>query len=106
MSLPYAFVCRVEAKPEKADELAELLRATLPIAQAETGTVHWFALRTSETSFWVIDTFGSERARQDHIKGQIARTLLARAGELLVAPPEILPADVLASKQRSAQTQA
>ena len=28
------------------------------------------------------------------------------AGELLVAPPEILPADVLASKQRSAQTQA
>jgi quinol monooxygenase YgiN len=98
MTLPYAFVCRVQAKPERAEELAELLRGTLPVAQAETGTVHWFAMRTSQTTFWVMDTFGSERARQDHIAGEIARRLLGRADELLSEPPEILPADVLASK--------
>jgi len=55
-------------------------------------------MRTSETTFWVVDTFGSEQARQDHINGEIAKALLAHVDELLAEPPEILPADVLASK--------
>jgi quinol monooxygenase YgiN len=93
-----AFVVRVEARPERAEELARLLRDILPIARAETGTIHWFAMRTSETTFWVMDTFGDEQARRDHVAGEIARTLLARADELLARPPEILPADVLAAK--------
>ena len=98
MSLKYAFVVRVEAKPDKAEQLAELLESALPLAQAEEGTVHWFAMRTSETTFWVMDTFESEEARQTHIQGEIAKALMAHADELLVGPPEILPADVLASK--------
>jgi quinol monooxygenase YgiN len=98
MSLPYAFVVRLESKPDKTDQLAELLTSALPLAQAEEGTVHWFALRTSETTFWIVDTFGSEPARQDHINGEIAKALMANADELLAEPPEILPADVLASK--------
>ncbi|MFZ0388317.1 MAG: antibiotic biosynthesis monooxygenase [Solirubrobacteraceae bacterium] len=98
MSLPYAFVVRIEAKPDKTDQVAELLKSALPLAEAETGTVNWFALRTSETTFWIVDTFGSEQARQDHINGEIAKALIAHADELLAEPPEILPADVLASK--------
>jgi quinol monooxygenase YgiN len=98
MSLPYAFVVRIEAKPDKTDQLAELLKSALPLAEAETGTVHWFAMRTSETTFWIVDTFGSEQARQDHINGEIAKALMANADELLAEPPEIMPADVLASK--------
>ena len=98
MSVSCAFVVRVEARPERAEELAQLLRDTLPIAEAETGTVHWFALRSSPTTFWVMDTFGSHAARQTHTEGEIARTLLARARELLAQPPEILPAAVLAAK--------
>jgi quinol monooxygenase YgiN len=98
METPYAFVARIEAKPEKAEEVAAFLASALPLAQAEAGTVSWYAARTSETTFWIFDTFGSEAARQAHIDGDIAAALMAKADELLAGPPEILPADVLAAK--------
>jgi quinol monooxygenase YgiN len=98
MDTPYAFVARIEAKPEKAEEVAALLTGALPLAQAEEGTVDWYAARTSPTTYWIFDTFGSEEARQAHINGEIAAALMANADELLAGPPEILPADVLAAK--------
>jgi quinol monooxygenase YgiN len=98
MSTPYAFVARIEAKPDKAEEVAALLTGALPLAEAEEGTVDWYAARTSQTTFWIFDTFGSEQARQAHINGEIAAALMANADELLASPPEILAADVLAAK--------
>jgi quinol monooxygenase YgiN len=98
MDTPYAFVARIEAKRDKAEDVAALLTGALPLAQAESGTVAWYAARTSPTTFWIFDTFGSEEARQAHINGEIAAALMAKADELLAGPPEILPADVLASK--------
>lgn len=98
MDTPYAFVARIEAKPEKAEDVASLLTGALPLAQAEPGTVDWYAARTSPTTFWIFDTFGSEDARQAHIDGEIAAALMAKADEFLATPPEILPADVLAAK--------
>jgi quinol monooxygenase YgiN len=98
MSTPYAFVARIEAKPEKAEDVSQLLSGALPLAQSEEGTVAWYAARTSETTFWIFDTFATEDARQAHINGEIAAALTARADELLAGPPEIMPADVLAAK--------
>jgi quinol monooxygenase YgiN len=98
MSTPYAFVARIEAKPEKAADVAALLTGALPLAEAEPGTVNWYAAQTSATTFWIFDTFGSEDDRRAHINGEIAAALMANADELLASPPEILPADVLASK--------
>jgi quinol monooxygenase YgiN len=98
VSTPFAFVARIEAKRDKADDVAALLAGALPLAEAEPGTVAWYAARTSPTTFWIFDTFGSEDARQAHINGEIAAALMANADELLASPPEILPADVLASK--------
>ena len=98
MTTPYAFVVRIEAKPERADDVAALLTGALPLAEAEPGTVDWYAGRTSPTTFWIFDTFGSEDARQAHINGEIAAALMANADELLASPPEILAADVLARK--------
>ena len=98
MNTPYAFVARIEAKPDKAEDVAALLTGALTLAEDEPGTVDWYAARTSSTTFWIFDTFGSEDARQAHINGEIAAALMARADELLTGPPEILAADVLASK--------
>ncbi|HET7052206.1 MAG TPA: antibiotic biosynthesis monooxygenase [Solirubrobacteraceae bacterium] len=98
MDVRYAFVARIEAKPDKAQDVASLLTAALPLAQAEEGTVSWYAARSSPSTFWIFDTFGDEDARQAHIKGEIAAALMANADELLAEPPEILPADVLAAK--------
>ena len=99
MSIRYAFVAQVEAKPETGDEVAEILSGALPLAQAEAGTVNWFAVRTSPTTFWVMDTFETEDARQAHLSGELAAALMGRAEQLLARPPKITPADVLAAKQ-------
>lgn len=97
MNTPYAFVARIEAKPEKAEDVAALLAGALPLAEAEAGTVDWYAARTSPTTFWIFDTFGDEQARTAHAEGEIVAALTANA-ELLATAPEILPADVLAAK--------
>jgi quinol monooxygenase YgiN len=98
METPYAFVARIEAKPERSEDVAALLSSALPLAEAETGTVAWYAARTSPTTFWIFDTFANEEGRQAHVNGEIAAALVANADELLAEPPEILAADVLAAK--------
>ncbi len=98
MDTPYAFVVRLEAKPDRAEDVAALLTGALPLAEAEDGTVAWYAARTSPTTFWIFDTFASTDDRQTHIEGEIAQALMAQKDELLAADPEILPADVLAQK--------
>jgi quinol monooxygenase YgiN len=96
--LPLAFVAKLVAKEELADEVAEFLAGAVGMANDEAGTVVWFALRTDPTTFWIVDAFPSEADRQAHITGPIAQALMANADRLLASPPEILPADVLASK--------
>jgi quinol monooxygenase YgiN len=97
-SLTLAFVAKLVAKDDTADELGELLTGALELARAEDGTVVWFALRTDAVTFWIVDAFATEEARQAHIGGPIAAALMANADRLLATPPEILPADVLAAK--------
>jgi quinol monooxygenase YgiN len=96
--LTLAFVAKLVAKDDTAGEVADLLSGALDLANAEAGTVVWFALQTDATTFWIVDAFATDEARQAHIEGPIAAALMANADRLLAAPPEILPADVLASK--------
>lgn len=97
-ALTVAFVAKLVAKEEKADEVGKFLAGALSLANQEAGTIVWFALRTDATTFWIVDAFGSQADRQAHIEGPIAEALMANADRLLAAPPEILPAEVLAAK--------
>jgi quinol monooxygenase YgiN len=97
-STSLAFVARLVAKPGFEQEVADFLARALGLANDEAGTIVWFALRTDASTFWIVDAFPDEDARQAHIKGPIAEALMANADRLLAAPPEILPADVLAAK--------
>lgn len=40
-----ALLARLEAKPGKEKEVAEFLKSALPLAEAEPGTIRWYALR-------------------------------------------------------------
>jgi quinol monooxygenase YgiN len=92
------FLATMVAKPGKADELAAFLTSALPLAEAEPGTVTWYAAKIDDSTYAIFDTFDTEDARQAHINGPIASALMARAGELLAEPPSIKPIDVLAAK--------
>jgi quinol monooxygenase YgiN len=97
-TLSVAFVARLVAKADTCDEVGAFLASAVQLANDEAGTPVWFALRTDQTTFWIVDAFASESDRQAHINGPIAAALMANAERLLAAPPEILPADVLAAK--------
>jgi quinol monooxygenase YgiN len=93
-----AYVAKLVAKPGFEQEVAGLLAGALGLANDEAGTIVWFALRTDASTFWIVDAFPDEAARQAHINGPIAKALMANADRVLAVPPEILPADVLAAK--------
>lgn len=93
-----ALVVKMVAKDETRDEVADFLTGAVALADAEAGTPVWFALRTDETTFWIVDAFPGAAERQAHLDGPIAAALMQNAERLLAAPPEILEADVLASK--------
>jgi quinol monooxygenase YgiN len=97
-NLTVAFVARLVAKADTADETGRLLTDALALANDEAGTIVWFALQTDPTTFWIVDAFPSEADREAHLSGQIAAALMANASRLLAEPPQILPADVLAAK--------
>jgi len=93
-----ALFVRLEAKPGKETALADFLAGALPLANAESATTAWFALKFGPSTFGVFDAFQDEAGRQAHLNGQIAAALMANAAELLSAAPNIEKVDLLAAK--------
>jgi quinol monooxygenase YgiN len=92
------FLATMIAKPGKEQELADFLASALPLAEAETGTVVWYAIKIDDRTYGIFDAFANEGDRETHINGPIAAALLSKADELLAEPPSIKPVDVLAAK--------
>jgi quinol monooxygenase YgiN len=93
-----ALFVRLEAKPGKEALVEEFLLSGLPVVQNEPATIAWFGIRLGPTTFGIFDAFPDEAGRQAHLSGQVADALMAKAPELLAAPPVIEKVDVLAAK--------
>ncbi|VTZ27603.1 Antibiotic biosynthesis monooxygenase [Methylocella tundrae] len=93
-----ALFVRLEAKPGKADALQALLESALALANAESQTPVWFALRFGPATFGIFDAFADEVGREAHLNGSIAAALMAHADELLAEAPRIEKIEVLAAK--------
>ncbi len=91
-------LARLEARPGKEAEVANLLTSALALANAEPATSVWFALKVGPTTFGIFDAFADDTGRQAHLAGQIAAALMAKAPELLSQPPVIEKVDILAAK--------
>jgi quinol monooxygenase YgiN len=98
LMIKLALFVRLEAKPGKEAAVAKFLEAGLALANQEATTPIWFALKLSPTTFGVFDAFHDESGRQAHLAGPIAQALMAKAPELLAAPPVIERIDVLGLK--------
>jgi quinol monooxygenase YgiN len=98
MSVKYGLLATLEAKPGRAGDLADFLKAGRDIAVAEADTVTWYAFRISENVFGVFDTFDDEAGRQAHLEGQIPVALGQVGPDLLAGDPLIQPIDVVAVK--------
>jgi quinol monooxygenase YgiN len=96
--LKHGLFARLEAQPGKEEEVAAFLMQGLQLANQETTTPVWFAVRFGRTTFAIFDAFQDETGRQNHLNGPIAKALMAKASSLLAAPPVIERWDVLGAK--------
>jgi quinol monooxygenase YgiN len=96
----FALYVPLQAKPGKEKDVADFLRSALPLVNAETGTVSWFAIQEGPSSFAIFDTFDDEAGRNAHLNGKVAAALMekAKAGDLFAKTPEIYKLEVLADK--------
>jgi len=99
--IKFALFARLEAKPGKEQAVADFLAAGLNMANQETTTPIWFALRLSPSTFGIFDAFETDANRQAHLTGPIAQALIAKADELFSVPPSIEAIDVLGLKNRA-----
>jgi quinol monooxygenase YgiN len=88
----------LEARAGMESAVKEFLESARTLALQEEDTISWFAFRVGPTTFGIFDTFADEDGRSAHLNGDIAKTLLARAEELLASPPQIQMVDILARK--------
>lgn len=96
--LKLSLFARLEAKPGKEEDVAAFLKQGLELANRETTTPLWFALRLGPRTFAVFDAFRDETGRENHLNGPIAKALMTQAATLLSAPPTIERAEILGAK--------
>ena len=94
----FALLAQVQAKPGQEQVVEEFLKSALPLAQAEPGTIRWYAFKTGPDTFGIFDTFADEAARDAHLNGAIAKALMANADALLAVPPKIEKLEILVTK--------
>lgn len=97
MDTTYALVTRLEAKPNKTQEVADLLVSGLGDVEEEPGVTAWFAVRFNVLEFGLYVAFPDEVGRQAHLVGKVATALKANA-HLFEETPVFETADVLAAK--------
>ena len=91
----------MKAKPGKGQAVRDFLLGGLPLVNDEPETESWYAFQIDESTFGIFDTFSKEEGRQAHLKGEVAKALLANADDLLVnfeVSVSIQPVDLLANK--------
>jgi quinol monooxygenase YgiN len=98
MTVQVGVLALLEAKSDKASELAAFLEGGRALAAAEPGTVTWYAFKISDTSYGIFDTFESEDARQAHLNGAIPQALAQVGPDLLARDPDIRTVNVIAVK--------
>jgi quinol monooxygenase YgiN len=93
-----ALLVRLQAKPGREADVESFLETGLTLANQETTTPVWFALRLGPSTFGIFDAFADESGRAAHLAGPIAAALMANAADLLAEPPQIERADVIGAK--------
>jgi quinol monooxygenase YgiN len=96
----FALYVPLQAKPGKENEIADFLRSAVALANAEPGTITWYAIQEGLSSFAIFDTFDNEAGRDAHLNGKVAAALIekVKAGDMFANTPEIHKLEIIADK--------
>lgn len=89
---------KLVAKAGKEADVEAFLNGGLALVNEEPLTVTWYAVKFSENTFGIFDTFDGEDGRDAHLNGKVAEALMANADALLAESPNIEKIDILAAK--------
>ncbi|PXX21384.1 putative quinol monooxygenase [Arenibacter sp. ARW7G5Y1] len=92
------------AKSGKEQAVKDFLLGGLGLVNAEPKTESWFAFQIDEKTYGIYDTFESKEGRQAHLSGEVAKALMANAGDLLEgfdASKDIKMIDVIAANHKA-----
>lgn len=96
-----AFYIHVEARPDKVNEVRQMLADILGCVEGEPATGPWYAVQYSPTTFGIFEVFPDLAGRQAHVDGgggEIFRDI-QRMNNILATPAHVFKVDVLMSKQ-------
>lgn len=96
----FALLALLQAKPGKEAAVEEFLKSAQPLAERESGTTTWYAVKIGDGRFGIFDTFKDEAGRNAHLAGDIAKALFAKAADLFSTPPHVEKLTILASKAK------
>jgi quinol monooxygenase YgiN len=94
----FALLALLNAKPGKEDEVEKFLKSAQPLAEKESATTTWYAVKLGPGRFGIFDTFKDEAGRNAHLTGEIAKALFAKAEDLFSDKPQVEKLEILASK--------
>ena len=93
-----ALLARLEAKPGKEVEVANLLTSALPLANAEPATTVWFALKIGRSPFGIFDAFQTRPAGRRILRGKSPPHRWRRLPNCWPSRRRLRPVEVLAAK--------
>lgn len=96
----FGLLALLQAKPGKEREVETFLESAEPLAQRESGTVAWYAVKLGAARYAIFDTFQDEEGRNAHLTGEIAKALFAKAEALFAGPPQVEKLEIIAEKAR------
>ncbi|MGW6280414.1 putative quinol monooxygenase [Kribbella sp. NPDC055071] len=95
--LSKGFLIRVEAKPDRVDEVEAMLKSAIDHVRAEGLATVWFGLRLGPTSFAIFDAFTDEAAREAHWQANATTLTNPTAATLFADSPAVQRIDIVAS---------
>lgn len=95
-----AAIVTFKAQPGKGNEVARLVAAALPHANAEHPMLVWLVLQSEKDPdlVYIADVFVDAAGRDAHLKAAAAAQILATVPPHLAVPVDIAPMKLLAAK--------
>jgi quinol monooxygenase YgiN len=79
----------LQAKRGKVKDVMHFMRSVLPLVNAESDSVAWFAVQERHSSFAIFAVFDDKTGRDAHFNKALATILMDNAESLFVGIPEL-----------------
>ena len=98
---PIAKLVRMRVVEGRRDQLVDTLEPVRAAAESDPGTEVWtiHVDREEPDQIFIYELYRDQAAADLHDQLPVLKAALARTGDLLAAPPEVIHADILATSR-------